>query len=160
MVVDKLPVPLHISAKQLSELASEEGNEALNSFLSENFKYKIAFDANSLPADYRSHPYWKKDGKIFLGMLPRDQHVELSTHLRTTMTVDESLSAQSVAPLLCAHCGVSQSGLKRCSRCNKVFYCSKEHQTADWTRHKHAECADADDIAAAFEPARPEGGPN
>ncbi|XP_054263399.1 egl nine homolog 1 isoform X2 [Macrosteles quadrilineatus] len=35
----------------------------------------------------------------------------------------------------CAYCGKVGS-LSRCSRCKCVFYCSKEHQTQDWKKHK------------------------
>nr|CAD7393465.1 unnamed protein product [Timema cristinae] len=37
--------------------------------------------------------------------------------------------------LYCAVCGTSER-LLRCSRCRIVYYCSKEHQTEHWRRHK------------------------
>nr|CAD7574979.1 unnamed protein product [Timema californicum] len=37
--------------------------------------------------------------------------------------------------LCCAVCGTSER-LLRCSRCRIVYYCSKEHQTEHWRRHK------------------------
>jgi len=36
--------------------------------------------------------------------------------------------------------------LQRCSRCKSATYCSKEHQAADWPRHKR-ECTQADELA-------------
>eukprot|EP01083_Nonionella_stella_P039410 107177_1 len=39
----------------------------------------------------------------------------------------------------CLVCGTS--ACSRCSRCKRAFYCSKEHQKADWKRHKK-ECID------------------
>uniref|UniRef100_A0A2K5CTF2 Programmed cell death protein 2 n=1 Tax=Aotus nancymaae TaxID=37293 RepID=A0A2K5CTF2_AOTNA len=45
---------------------------------------------------------------------------------------------------LCRVCGCL--GPKTCSRCHKVYYCSKEHQTLDWRLgHKQA-CAQADHL--------------
>lgn len=35
----------------------------------------------------------------------------------------------------CENCG-SRNKLMICSRCRRVYYCSKEHQVADWKRHK------------------------
>ncbi|XP_065299933.1 egl nine homolog 1-like isoform X1 [Dermacentor albipictus] len=36
----------------------------------------------------------------------------------------------------CQFCG-STSELRRCARCHRVFYCSKEHQRLHWPAHKH-----------------------
>lgn len=45
---------------------------------------------------------------------------------------------------LCRVCGCS--GPKRCSRCHKAHYCSKEHQSLDWRLgHKQA-CAQTDNL--------------
>ena len=43
-------------------------------------------------------------------------------------------------PRRCEYKGCDKRGygdeLKSCSRCNCSFYCGKEHQVADWSRHK------------------------
>ncbi|XP_049527331.1 egl nine homolog 1 isoform X3 [Dermacentor silvarum] len=36
----------------------------------------------------------------------------------------------------CQFCGIT-SELRRCARCHRVFYCSKEHQRLHWPAHKH-----------------------
>lgn len=33
--------------------------------------------------------------------------------------------------------GVSKTSLKKCAKCEKVWYCSKECQKNEWTQHKH-----------------------
>ncbi|XP_013391371.1 nascent polypeptide-associated complex subunit alpha-like [Lingula anatina] len=38
--------------------------------------------------------------------------------------------------LACKRCGKIQSILKRCTRCQKVVYCSRACQVKDWTSHK------------------------
>ena len=40
--------------------------------------------------------------------------------------------------LICAHCGHRSDKLKRCSRCKCTYYCSPEHQRADYWDHKYA----------------------
>ena len=37
---------------------------------------------------------------------------------------------------VCKRAGTKGEPLKRCSRCNCLFYCSKEHQKSDWKYHK------------------------
>lgn len=39
-------------------------------------------------------------------------------------------------PKACAVCGVHATKTKRCSRCRNAYYCSQEHQVADWPTHK------------------------
>ncbi|GFO32264.1 Egl nine [Plakobranchus ocellatus] len=55
-------------------------------------------------------------------------------------TMDQNIdgSANNVLSIMCAVCN-SFTPLKRCSRCKVVFYCSREHQKADWIHHK-TEC--------------------
>lgn len=40
----------------------------------------------------------------------------------------------------CGVCGATDGDLKRCSGCKGIWYCSREHQKADWKRHKR-ECS-------------------
>ena len=46
---------------------------------------------------------------------------------------------------LCVVCGIK--GSKKCSRCQSMFYCSKQHQSLDWKTGHSAECSQ---IAARF----------
>mgnify|MGYP001181904156 CR=1 FL=1 len=37
---------------------------------------------------------------------------------------------------VCKRAGTKEEPLKKCSRCNCLFYCCKEHQKANWKDHK------------------------
>ena len=37
---------------------------------------------------------------------------------------------------VCARVATKEKPLKRCSRCNSIFYCSAEHQRKHWKDHK------------------------
>lgn len=45
------------------------------------------------------------------------------------------LQADRKQAYACRVCG-SSNGVLRCGRCKAVGYCGKEHQRADWGRHK------------------------
>lgn len=38
--------------------------------------------------------------------------------------------------MVCQVSGTESRPLKRCSRCNAIYYCSPEHQRKHWKRHK------------------------
>lgn len=50
-----------------------------------------------------------------------------------TKVSDEGIAAEDKK---CKRCGKSGTQMLRCSRCKMVYYCSKQHQAADWTEHK------------------------
>jgi len=52
-------------------------------------------------------------------------------------------SAPGSSAAACALCGVVASHLKRCGRCNKVHYCSKDHQTSHWKAVHKRQCQQA-----------------
>ena len=43
---------------------------------------------------------------------------------------------------LCSACGCA--GSKRCGKCHRTFYCSKDHQVADWKAGHKLSCAKGD----------------
>lgn len=51
--------------------------------------------------------------------------------------------------ICCKVCG-TMSGLRRCSRCKSVYYCSQVHQQVDWRVHK-IECKKFDAISKSSE---------
>ena len=53
------------------------------------------------------------------------------------MMFEASLTPPPVTNLLlCAGCNQQAVGLRRCARCQKVAYCSRECQAAHWPQHK------------------------
>lgn len=57
-----------------------------------------------------------------------------------TSAAAASSSAPSAAAVaageVCARCGGTGEGLKRCARCLTIAYCGRECQTAHWSEHK------------------------
>lgn len=47
---------------------------------------------------------------------------------------DPSISPPPMEDIVCASCG-SEKGLKKCTGCNLVYYCSRKCQVKDWTKH-------------------------
>ena len=152
LVVDKLPVPLHISTKQLMQNSKDP---SLYLFINDGFtgKGRIEFAAENLPAQYRAHPFYADTNVDFLGLAPggKEQHRELSSHLQGRLQqIAEVSPTRAVCVASCAFCGVlssSQVALMKCGRCLKSFYCSREHQREDWSRHKRVDCLDFDPSA-------------
>ena len=61
----------------------------------------------------------------------------------------EALRAKRAALVKrCGYCGATDVKLRRCTKCQRVRYCSREHQVAHWKAHKKA-CKNAQRAAAA-----------
>lgn len=72
----------------------------------------------------------------------------------TTLRQDERMTKQ------CRTCGATdvQKTLFRCSRCQHIFYCSKECQKANWKAHKE-QCTDVANSRVRVEKLKQEGSP-
>lgn len=74
-----------------------------------------------------------------------DDLVATTNRLTTSTTADEETQHRTVdqPPSLlpaesCSKCQIVKPGLKRCSRCRNVKYCSVDCQRSDWPAHKSA----------------------
>lgn len=134
LVVDKLPVPLHISFKLIEARSKDPG---IYMFLNDS-NGRVAFEVENLPAEYRSHPYYIDDETIFFPGIDGTQHIELRSHFAERLSDIGPLSP-TVRIQSCAHCGAASSDeicLKKCGSCLTTLYCSRKHQKDDWPRHK------------------------
>jgi hypothetical protein len=131
LVVDALPVPIHISLKRMEDTLPEYyplGNQIMNS------GRRLAI--NEVPESFRNHPYWLAFAQPFMyGM--SDTFAATQDYLRHQ--AQGSADAIVVAECQLQSCR-TRIDLLRCSRCSRVYYCSREHQTEDWARHRRAEC--------------------
>ena len=74
--------------------------------------------------------------KVFRSQLPRENDFYSATppvEIRIDSEPDASLFNS-----LCVICGCQ--GNKRCGKCHKVNYCSKDHQTIDWKAGHKVKC--------------------
>ena len=69
LVVDVLPVPLHLSFKAIIE-ASEEADldSEATDILYRAFQRRNPLEAHEFPSIYRQHAYWNDDGIHYIGM--------------------------------------------------------------------------------------------
>ena len=131
LVVDGLPVPIHLSLRALG-LIPELRSHTLPKFAKNTFP--------KIP--YHQHPYWDKQNrnkKVITneGKSLSDQIVREKSGLPNKLRED----------MVCAYCGKCHLNLKEqivkryeCQKCKCVIYCSKACQRADWPRHKVELC--------------------
>mmetsp|Transcript_7984 Transcript_7984/g.32958 ORF Transcript_7984/g.32958 Transcript_7984/m.32958 type:complete len:218 (-) Transcript_7984:280-933(-) len=140
LVVDALPVPLHVSIKALQ--AAAEGDpvqaEALAAIsglcgCGDPRAREAPFAATSFPEAYRAHPFWTNDSMMYIGL--SDNYESYAAGLQAARGDGDDARARA-----CRLCGRTKS-LKRCGRCRKVWYCGADCQRADWQDH-HAYCVE------------------
>jgi hypothetical protein len=147
LVVDRLPVPLHISMQRLGEGANDL-DELTNAMQNRDHSIHVAFNRPSVggsvyePMDltpppppqgleeFRDHPYWT-GSSMYLGHAG-ETHDALQQHI----AAEAVQTGPAVQSFICPVCGVAEK-LKRCGKCLSVWYCSKEHQKEHWKVHKH-----------------------
>ena len=69
LVVDKLPVPLHISVKcvHTSKMSKRETDIYNMAFACTGHDWDSKFSVQNFPTSYQDHAYWKNDGILYLG---------------------------------------------------------------------------------------------
>eukprot|EP01104_Vermistella_antarctica_P013474 TRINITY_DN4075_c0_g1_i1.p1 TRINITY_DN4075_c0_g1~~TRINITY_DN4075_c0_g1_i1.p1 ORF type:complete len:171 (+),score=20.14 TRINITY_DN4075_c0_g1_i1:372-884(+) len=122
LVIDRLPVPFHLSVKKL------HGNrrpcvaaQLINGYLEGDLKEKF-------PVEYLDHPYWTSN-KRYVG-----DGFDNPTDFRA---VD---AGTTVVTTTCAKCSrtttVEGGQSKLCGRCKSTYYCCREHQKQHWRQHR------------------------
>lgn len=119
LVINKFPVPLHVSIKRLMIHSPS---------LYEFSMRRTRFVA---PVSFQNHPYWS-DETLWVGSSP-DFNKRYNYLREYALQSKDTCYSHS-----CNTCGVTNRQLQRCSRCKMAKYCSKEHQQQDWLiRHRN-----------------------
>ena len=138
LVVESLPVPLHVSLKSLMESCGDD--ETLASHLcvaAQGDPVENRFGRAAFPERYRDHDFWldrdpKTDPK---SNLPREQVIRAESALMAARGRD---GVEYASCALCRLMGSEEDGvfLKRCAGCDVTHYCSRQCQHAHWGVHK------------------------
>jgi hypothetical protein len=130
LVIESLPVPIHISLKALQLHPSSEVQ-------SSGMVQKEAF-----PESFHGHPYWNNDDYHVMGsyahMMP-----EASSALTGRIIEGRTGRPNKVKTKSCQKCGKINCN-RYCSRCQRTYYCTEECQRRDWRRHRDT-CIQTDD---------------
>lgn len=133
LVVDRLPVPLHISKTSLLRCWPE--GEHSGDLFTTRFD-GVRLDKEAFPPSYHHHPYWCSPDVHILSTcasLPRQEFNAASATIAAQQTSDAAHRR------CCECCGAAADSSKqvlRCSRCMVVRYCDKACQKAHWREHK------------------------
>jgi len=154
LVVDVLPVPLHISVKALFDAARAAPTSALLEAACRNPPPHLRDCCASLfPEEYRQHSYWRQQQ-----IQPTAGNFRPEVTPKTWQAALERAGGNdSVEVRACAACG-EETGrrLKRCAGCGKVWYCSADCQRTHWSAPGgHRQVCRASAAAAAAAAAAP-----
>jgi hypothetical protein len=130
LVIDRLPVPLHISMQRLGD-GSPDFVELTIAMQTRDPRNHVAFNRQELAEEFYDHPYWT-DSTLYCGHAG-----EADGALRQHIAFEAVQTGPAVQSFICAavQCGSTEQ-LKRCSVCHSVWYCCKEHQREHWNVHK------------------------
>jgi len=124
LVIEELPVPIHVSLKSLKVYPDEQ---------------PFNFDKDVFPVSYHSHPYWTSDlenlGSVFHMTGEENKRLKQNVIEGRTGRPDTNYTGRA-----CSNCGKLNCTLQ-CSQCKSVSYCSKDCQRKDWPRHKKVDCS-------------------
>jgi len=128
LVIDRLPVPIHVSLKTLLK--------ETNINLSYNSNNSSMLCVTSVPRSFRDHPYWNDDGRTVMMGSVGAEGVDRTNQLTTKITENATGRPNKLKMgEACANCGLSYCTMQ-CARCEKESYCSKECQKKRWRIHK------------------------
>ena len=115
LVVSRLPVPLHVSAKRL------------DMFFSYDSRVDQRFQVGNVPESYRTHKYWNNGEEIYVVALGG----AVPGHVHSDAVGDSLMHCSS-----CRKAPVGVSKLLICSKCHMAAYCDSSCQKAAWKVHK------------------------
>lgn len=98
-------------------------------FMSNPMKFNLSQTRANLHTELRRPK--PKDGTVLSGNHTRDSDTGLCYTRNNQSTVAMPRKPTDV----CAYCGVTVA-LKKCSACQAVSYCCREHSVANWSNHK------------------------
>ena len=128
LVVEDMPVPLHVSVKSLQR----DGD--VNGELAWDLVWSAMLTVERVPASYRNHPYWDPNDQVyFVGAFGTEQTDRVSGSIAEARS--ESHRTEAYTDRICAKCA-TKNPTQQSSRCKVASYCNRECQVAHWPIHK------------------------
>ena len=120
LVIDKLPVPIHVSSKALKLYPDSEVMYG---------SLRVQLKKSTFPTSFHSHPYWIDDESMYtIGSIDDNRTESIKKGASGRPNIVEKGKA-------CSNCGTTNCTLT-CSRCKVIIYCGVDCQRSDWVRHK------------------------
>mmetsp|Transcript_22868 Transcript_22868/g.26109 ORF Transcript_22868/g.26109 Transcript_22868/m.26109 type:complete len:256 (+) Transcript_22868:55-822(+) len=132
LVVDSLPLPLHISWQAL-----DLEPDRINTKDKRLTALQPRLTSSIVPPQFRSHPYWGRNDMNVMGSLFSEgieRTDELVQEIQENTTGRPNRAKRGKA---CATCGIVSENIMLCSRCKDESYCSRNCQKKRWRIHKN-----------------------
>lgn len=127
LVVESMPVPIHISMKDL---------DAHMSNFYENGKTYSRLQPQLFADQYQRHPYWELGNSITVVGSVGAVGIEKSGQRMQQIEESKTGLATGIKKIACANCQQNNASLQLCGGCRRAYYCGKVCQCTHWAVHK------------------------
>ncbi len=122
----------------IRKVAPSLDGEAFEQF-ARSFVFTLGFREGEPPPTQQQLEQTGRDWlRLSLPRCPDEKKAEIERACDQIQTVMDQATPEQPKTVVqeCGFCHKASQTLKKCSRCLKAMYCSREHQKSDWPYHK------------------------